>query len=69
MKSFFYQQNPEKYFLQVLPLLKHVVVDVFSKVDMLRDVFLLGSMLCHSCYRQLEVRIKMQNTMKESCIS
>ena len=39
----------------VLPLLKQVVDDVFfSKVDKLRDVFLLGSKLCGPWHRRLE---------------
>ena len=38
----------------VLPLLKQVVADVFSKVDKLPDVFLLVSKLCGPWHRQLE---------------
>ena len=37
----------------VLPVLKQVVADVFSKADKLWDVFLLSSKLCRPCYRQL----------------
>ena len=38
----------------VLPLLKQLVADVFSKVDKLLDVFLLGLKLCGPCHRQHE---------------
>ena len=48
----------------VLPLLKQVVVDVFSKVGKLLNVFLLGSTLCRLCHRQLVAIIKMQKDLK-----
>ena len=48
----------------VLPLLKQVIVDVFSKVGKLRNVFLLGSTLCRLCHRQLVAIIKMQKDFK-----
>ena len=38
----------------VLPLLKQLVADVFSKADKLLGVFLLGSKLCGPWHRQLE---------------
>ena len=48
----------------VLPLMKQVVVDVFGKADMLRDVFLLGSTLCRPCHRRLEAIIKMEKDLE-----
>ena len=37
-----------------MPLLKQLVADVFSEVDKLLDVLLLGSKLCGPWHRQLE---------------